>query len=73
VEATGDRAFHPGGFSKSLEASLAWVLATRFVKRRQSSLKGIRCYQICHTNEKRIMKREQRKEGIILLPLYFIK
>jgi hypothetical protein len=35
MEATGNRAFHPEGQSKSLEASLAWVLATRFVKRRQ--------------------------------------
>jgi len=35
----GNHVFHPEGLSKSLEASLAWVLATRFVKRRQQAQK----------------------------------
>jgi hypothetical protein len=40
VKATGNRVFHPEGQSKPPEASLARVLATRFVKRRQCDLFG---------------------------------
>jgi len=34
MEAAGSRAFRPEGLSKPPEASLAWVLAAGFVKRK---------------------------------------
>ena len=33
-------ALHPEGLSRSLEASLAWVLATRFVLRHEARKRG---------------------------------
>jgi hypothetical protein len=42
MRTTGNRASHPEGWSTSLEASLAWALATKFVKRRQRAQKP--CY-----------------------------